>query len=516
MNYRINNLHRPIDSKPEAYEAEIEKITGLKPGDYTWCRHRESIDARKGRTMRFIAAVDITTDKKVRKNKQILPVKEAPYDLSPIQSTEKPVVVGAGPAGLFCAWVLAKRGMAPVLIERGDGVEDRVKKVEAFWETGELDPESNVQFGEGGAGTFSDGKLTSRSKDPRGRTVLALFSRLAEDESILYKKKPHVGTDALRKVLVLLRGELEAMGAEIHFRTRLTSLVKENDGYSLSTNKGDFRSKYVVLALGHSARDSFYMLHEKGVAMEQKPFAVGFRIEEPQAAIDKSQYGDNHRFLPAADYSLTAKVEEKGVYTFCMCPGGKVVAAASEAGGVVTNGMSYKARDGKNANAAVLVTIDHTTYGEGVLAGVAFQREIEQKVFAMTKSYKAPVESVSSYLYGEETGGVEPTYKPGTFDADLHTIYPEALDRALTEGLKDMGRRFPALLDKAMLTAPETRSSSPVRITRDSLSLESISHENLYPAGEGAGYAGGIVSSAMDGMRVAEKIIEKERDHVRN
>ena len=516
MNYRINNLHRPIDSKPEAYEAEIEKITGLKPGDYTWSRHRESIDARKGRTMRFIAAVDVTTDKKVRKNKQILPVKEMPYDLSPIQSTEKPVVVGAGPAGLFCAWVLAKRGMAPILLERGDGVEDRVKKVEAFWETGKLDPESNVQFGEGGAGTFSDGKLTSRSKDPRGRTVLALFSRLAEDESILYKKKPHVGTDALRKVLVLLRGELEAMGAEIHFRTRLTSLVKENDGYSLSTNKGDFRSKYVVLALGHSARDSFYMLHEKGVAMEQKPFAVGFRIEEPQAAIDKSQYGDNHRFLPAADYSLTAKVEEKGVYTFCMCPGGKVVAAASEAGGVVTNGMSYKARDGKNANAAVLVTIDHTTYGEGVLAGVAFQREIEQKVFAMTNSYKAPVESVSSYLYGEETGGVEPTYKPGTFEADLHTIYPEALDRALTEGLKDMGRRFPALLDKAMLTAPETRSSSPVRITRDSASLESISHENLYPAGEGAGYAGGIVSSAMDGMRVAEKIIEKERDHVRN
>ena len=516
MNYRINNLHRPIDSKPEAYEAEIEKITGLKPGDYTWSRHRESIDARKGRTMRFIAAVDVTTDKKVRKNKQILPVKETPYDLSPIQSTEKPVVVGAGPAGLFCAWVLAKRGMAPILLERGDGVEDRVKKVEAFWETGELDPESNVQFGEGGAGTFSDGKLTSRSKDPRGRTVLALFSRLAEDESILYKKKPHVGTDALRKVLVLLRKELEAMGAEIHFRTRLTSLVKENDGYSLSTNKGDFRSKYVVLALGHSARDSFYMLHEKGVAMEQKPFAVGFRIEEPQAAIDKSQYGDNHRFLPAADYSLTAKVEEKGVYTFCMCPGGKVVAAASEAGGVVTNGMSYKARDGENANAAVLVTIDHETYGEGILAGVAFQREIEQKVFAMTKSYKAPVESASSYLYGEETGAVKPTYKPGTFEADLHTIYPEALDRALTEGLKDMGRRFPALLDKAMLTAPETRSSSPVRITRDSASLESVSHENLYPAGEGAGYAGGIVSSAMDGMRVAEKIIEKEKDHVRN
>lgn len=516
MNYRINNLHRPIDSKPEAYEAEIEKITGLKAGDYTWRRHRESVDARKGRTMRFTAAVDIITDKKVRKNKQILPVREKPYDLSPIETAERPVVVGAGPAGLFCAWVLAKRGMAPILLERGDAVEDRVKKVEAFWETGELDPESNVQFGEGGAGTFSDGKLTSRSKDPRGRTVLELFSRLAVDESILYKKKPHVGTDALRKVLVLLRKELEDMGAEIHFRTALKSITKDEEGYFLTTNSGNFRAKYVVLALGHSARDSFYMLHEKGVAMEQKPFAVGFRIEEPQAAINESQYGDMCRFLPAADYSLTAKVEEKGVYTFCMCPGGKVVAAASEEGGVVTNGMSYKARDGENANAAVLVTVDHTTYGEGVLAGVEFQREIERKVFAMTKSYKAPIESASSYLYGEETAAVTPTYKPGTFEANLHEIYPEELDRALTAGLKDMGRRFPALIEKAILTAPETRSSSPVRITRDSKTLESISHENLYPAGEGAGYAGGIVSSAMDGMRVAEKIIEKEKDHVRN
>ncbi|MFR6437571.1 MAG: NAD(P)-binding protein, partial [Peptoniphilaceae bacterium] len=248
MNYRINNLHRPIDSKPEAYETEIEKITGLKAGDYTWRRHRESVDARKGRTMRFTAAVDIITDKKVRKNKQILPVKEKPYDLSPIETTERPVVVGAGPAGLFCAWVLAKRGMAPILLERGDAVEDRVKKVEAFWETGELDPESNVQFGEGGAGTFSDGKLTSRSKDPRGRTVLELFSRLAEDESILYKKKPHVGTDALRKVLVLLRKELVDMGAEIHFRTALKSLAKDEEGYLLTTNSGDFRAKYVVLA----------------------------------------------------------------------------------------------------------------------------------------------------------------------------------------------------------------------------------------------------------------------------
>lgn len=516
MNYRINNLHRPIDSKPEAYEAEIEKITGLKAGDYTWRRHRESVDARKGRTMRFTAAVDIITDKKVRKNKQILPVKEKPYDLSPMETAERPVVVGAGPAGLFCAWVLAKRGMAPILMERGDAVEDRVKKVEAFWETGELDPESNVQFGEGGAGTFSDGKLTSRSKDPRGRTVLELFSRLAEDESILYKKKPHVGTDALRKVLVLLRKELEDMGAAIHFRTALRSITKDEEGYLLTTNSGNFRAKYVVLALGHSARDSFIMLHEKGVAMEQKPFAVGFRIEEPQAAINQGQYGDMCRFLPAADYSLTAKVEEKGVYTFCMCPGGNVVAAASEEGGVVTNGMSYKARDGENANAAVLVTVDHTTYGEGVLAGVEFQREIERKVFAMTKSYKAPVESASSYLYGVETAAVTPTYKPGTFEADLHDIYPEELDRALTEGLKDMGRRFPALIEKALLTAPETRSSSPVRITRDATTLESISHENLYPAGEGAGYAGGIVSSAMDGMRVAEKIIEKEKDHVRN
>ncbi|MDY3119114.1 MAG: NAD(P)-binding protein [Peptoniphilus sp.] len=516
MNYRINHLHRPIDSTPEDYEAQIEKITGLQAGEYTWRRHRESVDARKGRTMRFIAAVDVTTDRKVRKHKQITIVEEKPYDLSPIETKERPVVVGAGPAGLFCAWVLAKRGMAPILLERGDVVEERVKKVEAFWAGGELDPESNVQFGEGGAGTFSDGKLTSRSKDPRGRTVLELFSRLAEEDSILYKKKPHVGTDALRNVLVLLRKELLAMGAEMHFRTVLRGLEREGDEYLLSTNKGNFRAKYVVLALGHSARDSFAMLHETGVAMEQKPFAVGFRIEQPQEAVDESQYGQWRSYLPAADYSATAKVGDKGVYTFCMCPGGHVVAAASEIGGVVTNGMSYKARDGENANAAVLVTVDGTTYGEGVLAGVHFQREIERKVYAMTKSYRAPVETVSHYLYGEEKEAVEPTYKPGTFSANLHGIYPKALDEALAEGLKDMGRRFSALLDRALLTAPETRSSSPVRITRDVKTLESVSHENLYPAGEGAGYAGGIVSSAMDGMRVAEKIIEKEKDHVRN
>ena len=466
--------------------------------------------------MRFTASVDVITDKKVKKNKQVTVVEEKEYDLSPIHSDARPVIVGAGPAGLFCAYVLAKRGIRPILLERGDAVEERVKKVEAFWNGGEPDTESNVQFGEGGAGTFSDGKLTSRSKDPRGRLVLELFSRLSKDESILYKKKPHVGTDALRKVLIALRKELLDMGCEIRFNTRFEGFQKVEKGYRIATSGGEFDSEYLILALGHSARDTFEYLEKAGMAMESKPFAVGFRIESDQGKIDENQYGDMCGYLPAADYQVSAQIEGRGVYSFCMCPGGKVVASQSEEHTIVINGMSYKARDGKNANAAILVTIDESIYGEGVMAGVEFQRMIEKKAYDMSGSYKAPTQSVASYLGEEDEETVAPTYLPGTYATDLHNLYPKALDDTLTEGLRQIGGYFPALTEGAILTAPETRSSSPVRLTRDKESLESLHYENIYPAGEGAGYAGGIVSSAIDGMRIAEKIIEKEKDHVRN
>lgn len=516
MNYRIHNLNRPIDSEVAFYEEAIEKLTGLKKGHYTWRRHRESIDARKGRTMQFTATVDIVTKKKLKTNKKITAIKEEPYDLSPIESDGRPIIVGAGPAGLFCAYVLAMRGVKPIILERGDRVEERVKCVESFWNGGELDTESNVQFGEGGAGTFSDGKLTSRSKDPRGRFVLELFSRLAKDESILYKKKPHVGTDALRRVLIDLRRELEAMGAEFHFRTRFDSFSREGDKFIVETSKGNVEGDYIVLALGHSARDTFEYLEKADMAMESKPFAVGFRIESDQGKIDENQYGDMCGYLPAADYQVSAQIDGRGVYSFCMCPGGKVVASQSEEHTIVTNGMSYKARDGKNANAAILVTIDESIYGEGIMAGVEFQRMIEKKAYDMSGSYKAPTQSVASYLEEEDENTVEPTYMPGTYAADLHSLYPKALDDMLTEGLRQIGGYFPALTQGAILTAPETRSSSPVRLTRDKKSLESLHYENIYPAGEGAGYAGGIVSSAIDGMRVSEKIIEKEKNYVRN
>lgn len=516
MNYRIHNLNRPIDSEVAFYEEAIEKLTGLKKGHYTWRRHRESIDARKGRTMQFTATVDVATEKKLKTNKKITAIKEEPYDLSPIESDGRPVIVGAGPAGLFCAYVLAMRGVKPIILERGDRVEERVKCVESFWNGGELDTESNVQFGEGGAGTFSDGKLTSRSKDSRGRFVLELFSRLAKDESILYKKKPHVGTDVLRKVLIDLRRELEAMGAEFHFRTRFESFSRVGESYDVKTSKGDFKGDYIVLALGHSARDTFEYLEKADMAMESKPFAVGFRIESDQGKIDENQYGNMCTYLPAADYQVSVQIDGRGVYSFCMCPGGKVVASQSEERTIVTNGMSFKARDGKNANAAILVTIDESIYGEGVMAGVEFQRMIEKKAYDMSGSYKAPTQSVASYLEKEDEDTVEPTYMPGTYAADLHSLYPKVLDDTLTEGLRQIGGYFPALTEGAILTAPETRSSSPVRLTRDSESLESLHYENIYPAGEGAGYAGGIVSSAIDGMRVAEKIIEKEKNYVRN
>lgn len=516
MKYRIHNLHRPIDSDPSHYEKEIERITGLKGGDYRYRRHQESVDARRGREIRYVASVDIETERALKESGRLFRVDDEGYRFASVETTRRPVIVGAGPAGLFCAYVLAKAKMPAIVLERGDAVEARIRKVEAFWAGGPLDPESNVQFGEGGAGTFSDGKLTSRSKDPRGRLVLSLFSRLAEDESLLYKKKPHVGTDALRKVLVRLRRELEEMGTIFRFNERLDDIEEHEGEYLFHTSRGEVASPYGVLALGHSARNSFEMLLERGFAMSAKPFAVGFRIEQNQQAMNAAQYKEAAALLPPAEYAVTQKLGENGVYSFCMCPGGYVVAAASEIGGVVTNGMSYKDRGGENANAAILATVDESVYGAGVLAGMEFQRSVEQKVFQMTGSYRAPIMPASEYLKRGGEEAVAPTYRPGTYRADLHEIYPEAVDTLLEEGMRKIGEKFPAFLENALLTAPETRSSSPVRILRDPKRLASISHGNIYPTGEGAGYAGGIVSSAIDGIRVAEKIIEKEKVYVRD
>ena len=486
---------------------------------------RRSVDARKKPDVKIIYTIDVAvegSENKVLKNSgckraSIAPVSyyKPPKPMAPAE--KRPVVVGFGPAGMFAALILAMAGQKPLVLERGDDAQTRHEKVEKFWQTGQLDPRSNVQFGEGGAGTFSDGKLNTGVNNPRIGWVLEQFVKAGARENILYDAKPHVGTDVLLTVVQNLRQRIIDLGGEVRFNTQVTEILKENGTLTgLRTDSGEvIPCTQAILAIGHSARDTFEMLLERDVPMEPKPFAMGVRIEHKQSMVDQSQYGVHNPVLPPADYKLVQHLEDGTVYTFCMCPGGHVVAAASEEGRVVTNGMSYADRDGENANAALLVTVNPAEFPiGGTLGGMYWQRQIEEKAYQVSGSYRAPAQKVGDFLEKRPSTGpgeVKPTYRPGVHWCDLHEVLPEKISNSLAEALPLLDGKLKGFSSPdAVMTAPETRSSSPVRILRDDTRQSQV--RGLYPCGEGAGYAGGIMSAAVDGIQTAEAILEAMKE----
>lgn len=515
---RINGIRLNTDENETDLRRRAERLLGVKSFK-SFRISKKSIDARKKNDIHFVYSVDVETEneeKAVKRAKNARIIENLPYSFPKTTPFREPVViVGSGPAGLMCGLTLAKNGFKVIIIERGKPVGERTADVELFWKTGRLDPNSNVQFGEGGAGTFSDGKLTTGINDFRIKYVLEEFHAHGAPEEITYLAKPHIGTDNLCEMVASIRRDIIAHGGEVRFSSVFTDFETENgkvSGAVISSPDGVYtiKTSHIVLATGHSARDTFEMLKRKGVPMERKSFSVGARIEHKQEMINKAQYGDKRAELGAADYKLSVHLKSgRGVYTFCMCPGGVVVASASEEGGVVTNGMSRFSRDGENANSALLVSVTPDDFeGKDVLAGMYLQREIEKRAFeAAGGGYKAPAQTVGEFLGTEISGQrVTPTYRPGVVWTRLDNVLPRFVTDAMREALPLLDKKLNGFADGgAVLTAPETRSSSPVRILRGKETLQS-SVAGLYPCGEGAGYAGGIMSAAADGVRIAEKI----------
>ncbi len=525
---RISNIKFPVTTDFSDITALLQGY--LKRDDISEVTLiRKSVDARKKEDIHFVCTFDFSCKneeklQKKNKNIQFINKKKIGFEID-CNAKEKgsPVIIGSGPAGLFCALTLVKNGFSPIIVERGEMIDERVKSVNNFTRNGKLNTQSNIQFGEGGAGTFSDGKLNTGIKDSYIRLVLETFAEHGAEKDILYSAKPHIGTDRLREVIKSIRKEIISLGGRFLFSTTLTdiniadgkikSVILESQG-----EKSEIECDRLILAIGHSARDTFLMLKEKGAEMERKPFAVGVRIEHPQELINKIQYGDPElsKYLGAADYKLAVHLENgRSLYTFCMCPGGYVVAAASEKGRVCVNGMSEQRRDNFNANSALLVGINPSDFdGEDVLAGIAFQRELEEKAFvAGGKNYFAPVMTVEDFINNRPTASlsdVKPTYTPGVTPCDFADIFPTFITDTLKSGLWEMDKKMHGFLyPSAVLTAVESRSSSPVRICRDA-SRQSVNIKGLYPCGEGSGYAGGITSAAVDGIRTAVALIENQ------
>jgi uncharacterized FAD-dependent dehydrogenase len=527
---RIIELSLPLDHPEDALRAAIVRRLGIAEADLLdFTVFKRSYDARKKNSaIVFVYIVDVQARneaeilRRLAQDRQVGPAPDTTYHpvgRAPAGLQERPVIVGFGPCGLFAALILAQAGFRPIVLERGRDVRRRTQDTWALWRRNTLDPESNVQFGEGGAGLFSDGKLYSQIKDPNfyGRKVMQEFVRAGAPPEILYVSKPHIGTFRLTGVVTAMRKEILALGGEVRFECRVTDLLIEDgqiEGVVLE-NGETVRSRHVVLALGHSARDTFRMLNRRGVFIEAKPFAVGFRIEHPQSLIDRARLGRyaGHPALGAADYKLVHHAKNgRAVYSFCMCPGGTVVAATSGTGRVVTNGMSQYSRKERNANAGIVVGITpEQDFPGGPLAGVELQERLEALAFELGgRDYCAPAQLVGDFIRGVPStglGSVQPSYKPGVKLGDLAPTLPDYAIEAIREALPAFGKQIRGFdRDDAMLTGVETRTSSPVRVTRDKLTMQSLNVRGLYPAGEGAGYAGGILSAGVDGIKAAEAI----------
>jgi uncharacterized FAD-dependent dehydrogenase len=542
---RLTDIKLPLDHPADAIEqAVLQKLAISKAELIDFTVFKRGYDARKKNNILLIYTLDISTSvdeqllEKYSKDPHVKTTPDMEYKFvaqAPEQLKQRPVVIGMGPCGLFVGLVLAQMGFNPLVLERGKEVRERTKDTFGFWRKKILNTESNVQFGEGGAGTFSDGKLYSQVKDPKhySRKVLNEFVDAGAPEEILYVSKPHIGTFKLVTMVEKMRAKIFELGGEVRFEQRVDQIHFENDetitfddgalvgfaakqvtGLTLASGE-HIVTNHIALAIGHSARDTFKMIHDEGVYIKAKPFSVGFRIEHEQSVIDEARFGKNagNEILGAADYKLVHHASNgRSVYSFCMCPGGTVVAAASEEGRLVTNGMSQYSRHERNANSAIVVGIEPKDFGadgDDILAGIEFQRKLEEKAYFMGgSSYDAPVQLVGDFLAGRKTGehgSVIPSYKPGVTYCDLSDALPDYAVKAIREALPAFDRKIKGFsMDEATLTAVETRTSSPIQITRDKETLQSLNAKGLYPAGEGAGYAGGILSAGIDGIKIAE------------
>lgn len=526
---RLTDLRLPLDHSDDDLRSAVETRLGIDSGQLLDIQIiRRSQDARKSDSLFFVYGVNISVAdepallKKFADDPHLKPAPDTTYHFvghapehASSQTTDRPVIVGFGPCGIFAGLILAQAGFRPIILERGKSVRERTRDTWDLWRKNILNPESNVQFGEGGAGTFSDGKLHTQIKDPKhyGRKVLTEFVKAGAPEEILYVAKPHIGTFRLVSMVEKMRHEIETLGGEIHFQKKVSDLIIENQQIrGLQLEGGEIlHCKHLILALGHSARDTFTMLHKRGVAMEAKAFSIGLRIEHPQSLIDRARLGKHagHPLLGAADYKLVHHATNgRSVYSFCMCPGGTVVAATSEPGCVVTNGMSQYSRNERNANAAIVVGVTPADYPGGPLAGIEFQRRYETRAFELGGgNYEAPGQRLDDFLAGRpssQLGAVLPSYTPGIRLCDLSSSLPPYVIEAIREALPAFDRQIKGFaMPEAILTGVETRTSSPLRIPRGD-DGQSVNIKGLYPAGEGAGYAGGILSAAIDGIKAAE------------